>query len=176
MESKQPGQVFTAHARTVFLDFLRHTPNVTLAAKQIGISRRRVYQLRAKDPELAADWDDAIGEAVDALEAEARRRAVEGWIEPVYYRGEKIDEVRRYSDRLLEVLLQAHRPELFRRRHELTGPNGSPLPGTRVIQIPNDGDRLDEVARILRETGSFDGSDAPSERESGDPDGAQVPE
>lgn len=45
---------------------------------------------------------------------EADRRAVEGWLEPVYTRtGVKCGSVRRYSDRLLEVQLRAGDPDKY---------------------------------------------------------------
>jgi hypothetical protein len=43
----------------------------------------------------------------DALEREAWRRAVEGFDEPVHYQGEVVGYVKKYSDRMLELLLKA---------------------------------------------------------------------
>jgi hypothetical protein len=40
------------------------------------------------------------------LEAEARRRAVQGWDEPVFHQGRKVGTIRKYSDRMLEILLK----------------------------------------------------------------------
>ena len=49
-----------------------------------GISREAVRKRRKKEPDFAADFDQAQREATDALEAEARRRAVDGVDEPVF--------------------------------------------------------------------------------------------
>lgn len=38
-------------------------------------------------------------------------RAVDGWEEPVYYQGECIGHVQKYSDRLLELQAKRHCPE-----------------------------------------------------------------
>jgi hypothetical protein len=46
-------------------------------------------------------------------EAEADRRAMEGWDEPIVWRGEVTGEIRRYSDRLLELQLRAGDPEKY---------------------------------------------------------------
>ncbi|MGH7056864.1 MAG: hypothetical protein ACREFZ_03135 [Acetobacteraceae bacterium] len=61
--------------------------------------------------------------AVDALEAEARRRALEGVATAVVYGGRVVLDnagapltIRRYSDALLTLLLRAHRPEKYRLR------------------------------------------------------------
>ena len=66
------------------------------------------------DPDFALAWDEAVNIAADALEREAWRRAVEGFEEPVHYRGEVVGYVKKYSDRMLELLLKAHRPEKYR--------------------------------------------------------------
>lgn len=47
----------------------------------------------------------------EAREAEAHRRAVKGWKEPVYYKGIECGTIRRFSDRLLELLLKADNPK-----------------------------------------------------------------
>ncbi len=59
------------------------------------------------------------------LEAEARRRAVEGVRKPVYCRGEIVGTVKEYSDTLLIFLMKGARPEKYRDnvRVERTGPN-----------------------------------------------------
>ena len=70
--------------------------------------------MRRHSEDFAAQWDDALGEGVDILEAEARRRAVTGVDKPVYYKGEVVGSITKYSDRLLMFLLRAHRPQKFR--------------------------------------------------------------
>ena len=52
----------------------------------------------------------AKGEAFKTLEAESRRRSVEGWEVPVYHRGKQIGTVRRYSDTLLIFMLKGATP------------------------------------------------------------------
>lgn len=108
-------------ARTAFLDELRKRGNVSEAAAVAGIGRRTAYEVRDRDPEFAAAWDEAIEAAVDAMEAEAWRRAVEGVDEPVFGRVGKdqdgeVGTIRRYSDALMNTLLKAHRPEKYRER------------------------------------------------------------
>lgn len=85
----------TNRARETFLKEMRETCNVSHSARTAGIGRRTVYDWRDADPEFAAAWDEAEEEAVDALEKVARDRAIDG------------------SDRMLEILLKAHRPEKY---------------------------------------------------------------
>ena len=48
------------------------------------------------------------------------RRALEGVEEPVFYKGERVGVIRKYSDSLLILLLMAKRPDQFRERMDVT--------------------------------------------------------
>jgi hypothetical protein len=102
-----------------FLDALGKSAVVLLACRAAGVSRATVYRHRARSGRFARRWDDALEDAVDMLEAEARRRALHGTDRPVYYRGEAVGTVREYSDTLLIFLLKASRPERYRDRLDL---------------------------------------------------------
>ena len=104
--------------KTVFLEALVVTLNVTLACRRAGIARRTAYDWREADEGFARKWDDAVDEGVDLLEAELHKRAFEGVERPVYYKGEQVGTWRFYSDALAMFLLKAHRPERYR------GPSG----------------------------------------------------
>lgn len=106
----------TDRARGVFLSRLAETCNVSESARTAGISRQAAYEWRADDEIFAAAWEDAEEQAADKLEMVARERAIDG------------------SDRMLEILLKAHRPEKFveRLRSELSGPGGAPLQVTTI--------------------------------------------
>lgn len=104
----------TNRARNQFIQALTDTGNVSEAARAIGMSRQRLYEYREEDEAFKEEWDEAIEYATDALEKEARRRALEGWQEPVFYRGDVAGYVVKYSDRMLELLLKAHRPAKYR--------------------------------------------------------------
>lgn len=84
-----------------FLEIFRATGNVRLAADAAGVDRSTPYVRAARDPAFAAAWERAREDAVDVLEAEARRRALGG------------------SDALLMFLLRAHRPERYRETLDL---------------------------------------------------------
>ena len=99
--------------KAAFLCALRRTGNVSAAARAAGICRSRCYEARRRDREFAAAWTDALEEAVDMLEMEAFRRAVEGVGEDRFFRGDVVGTVTRYSDRLLMFLLKARRPSTF---------------------------------------------------------------
>ena len=114
----------------IFLSALAECGNVTHAARLAGWDRCYLYRKRQNDEAFAAAWKEAAVIGVAALEDEARRRAYEGWDEPVFHKGEECGTVRKFSDTLLIVLLKAHRPEKYqeRRQVEHSGKNGGPIP------------------------------------------------
>jgi len=113
-------------SRQRFLKYLAASGSVSLAAEAAEVARSSLYHLREHDSCFAAAWTEAVEIATDALEAEARRRAIEGVETPVIYGGRMVRDdagnplsVRRYSDSLLALLLRAHRPEKYRERSAL---------------------------------------------------------
>lgn len=131
-------------AKARFLRAYRQNGNVQASASAAKCGRRTVYQWLANDPHFKALYLEAHEDALDALEEEARRRAVDGYERPVYQGGKEAGRVREYSDVLLVTLLKGKRPEVFRERFEHSGPGGSPLPApvhqTNVlIYMPENG-------------------------------------
>ena len=107
-----------------FLSELAKSCNVSRAAEVAGIGRRTAYEHRELSEGFAAAWDDAIEQGIDALEFEARRRAMDGCERPVVSQGEIIATVREYSDPLTIFLLKAHRPERYRDRQSVDVTSG----------------------------------------------------
>lgn len=102
-----------------FLDALSKMANVRAACEVSGVSRAKVYAYRGQSQAFARRWEQALEVAYDRLEQEAWRRAVAGTERPVTVAGQR-EVIREYSDRMLEVLLKAHRPEKFRERYDVT--------------------------------------------------------
>lgn len=102
-----------------FLAALALTGNVTKAAKAVKKDRATVYRYRKESKEFAQMWDEAMEEAADLLESEARRRAVTGTLEPVFHKGVKVGAVRKYSDTLLIFLMKGARPDKYADRHKV---------------------------------------------------------
>lgn len=94
--------VRTDRARAEFLRVFSDTCNVSEAARAAGFSRSAAYAWREEDAEFAKDWDEAEQVAIDALEQVARDRAKSG-----------------KSDRMLEILLKAHRPDKYIERRQV---------------------------------------------------------
>ena len=99
--------------RDVFLEALREGYSVRHAAERAGPSAQRFYQWRQEDDVFGEEWAAAVEARTDLLEDEAHRRAVHGVAKGVWFRGERVGEELEYSDKLLEVLLRARRPEKY---------------------------------------------------------------
>lgn len=111
-------------AREAFLVELAQRGNVSAACAAAGLSRVWFYAERKTDEAFAEAWNEALETAIDAMELEARRRAVEGVEKPIVGRIGKdqdgiITHVREYSDSLMTLLLKAHRPDKYRERTDV---------------------------------------------------------
>lgn len=117
-----------------------------------------MYQLRDEDPAFAAEWDNALQEAMDNAEGETYRRAVKGTLKPVFHKGEEVGKIREYSDTLLMFWLKAHRPEKYREtvRNEMTGANGEPIKHEGTVKHEISGETATTIFDILATAGSFD--------------------
>lgn len=78
-----------------FLTTLRNTGNIRASCQAAGISRFTAYATRRNYAKFKADWEEALEDACDVLEAAARKRALDT------------------SDTLLIFLLKSHRSEVY---------------------------------------------------------------
>lgn len=121
--------------KRAFLAAYARTGNVSEAARIAGVNRMSHYNWLADDERYADVFAHAHDIAIEYLEAVARQRATEGWLEPVFHKGEVVGHVRKFSDTLLIFLLKGARPETYREnatiRHTGTGAGGA-------IQIEGD--------------------------------------
>lgn len=70
------------------------------------LSSTSAYRVKRRIAQFSDAWDVALEYRMPALERAAYQRAVEGWLEPVVYKGEVVAQRRRYSDAMLRLLLQ----------------------------------------------------------------------
>ena len=61
-----------------FLASLARHCNITQAAKEAGIARRTAYGRRDASPDFAEKWDEAIEEAIDAIEIAVYTESLKG--------------------------------------------------------------------------------------------------
>lgn len=129
MASRASNTSRTSKRDAAFFAALAQGAPVTQALATCGYTRSSAYRWKDEDPAFAQQWEQAVDTAVELMEREADRRAIEGVLEPVYWRGQKIGEVRKYSDVLLIFRLKALRPDKYRDnvRQENVGDSGGPV-------------------------------------------------
>lgn len=147
-----------------FLAALRDMPVLGHACDAVGIDRVTAWRRRQSDPDFDEAVQDAMEKGIDTAEAEAYRRGVTGWHEPVVDKGRLALQYRRVvgeggeerfeavldgsgqpvplsipkrSDALLQFVLKGRRRTVYGDKQELTGAGGGPL-------------QIDETARTAR--------------------------
>lgn len=114
VEAAMPGRHWDheriAATQQVIADILNHIVNygvMTHACLSAGISIRTFNQMVKEYPGLSALKDEAKDLYRDKVSRTVHNRAIDGWLEPVFYQGGLIGYIRKFSDRMLE--LQAKR-------------------------------------------------------------------
>jgi hypothetical protein len=136
--------------KSVFLAAFATCGNISAACRDASVSRSSVSEWRESDSEFAMQFETAGETAADLLEAEARRRAVEGFTEPVFQGGAQVGTITRYSDTLLIFLLKGRRRAVFGDRQELTGADGRPLLGEPLTDDERATKILTYLSSVLR--------------------------
>jgi hypothetical protein len=151
--------------KPAYLAALRQVPVIKHACEAAGIDRTTAWRAREADEEFAKAEQEAMEEGIDRAEAEAFRRGVVGFEEPVIDKGRlayryeryvdddgvehyrlQLDDngqpipltVRKHSDAMLGLLLKGRRKKVYADRTELTGPEGGPV------------QQVDETAKAAR--------------------------
>jgi hypothetical protein len=132
----KPQAPTTAGSQRAFLLAYANTGNVRAACEAAKVHRRTHYKW-LEDPAYSAQFEDAKVDATDALEREARRRALEGVLEPVFQIGEKVGSIRKFSDTLLIFLLKGLKPDTYRERVD-TRHSGNVVSTVAVRELTDD--------------------------------------
>ena len=96
-----------------FLEELAASCNPALAANKAGCNRQTAFKHKLSCEAFSERWDKALDTGVALLEECAMDRAINGWLEPVYAKGECIDYKRKYSDTLTIFMLKHWRPSRY---------------------------------------------------------------
>jgi hypothetical protein len=120
VKKKVRNRLRTVKWRQVFLEALARNGNILLSCRQAKVGRSTVYKHRDRYPDFAEQWDDAIEEGVDVLEARAWSLALNGSQKGVWYGGNRVGSEIDFNTTLLIFLLKANRPEKYRDNFDLT--------------------------------------------------------
>lgn len=115
MGDRPQGQQLTEEqsieAKRAFLEEFAQGGIVTPALKVAGVSFPTLARWQEHDEEFSLAYNLARKAADDRIRNEIKRRGLEGYEEPVFYQGEEVSRVRRYSDTLLIFLAKSRMPE-----------------------------------------------------------------
>jgi len=118
IEAAMPGREWDheriAFTQQVTANILNHLVNygvVTHACMSQGVSRRTLNELVKEYPGLSALKDEAKDLYRDKVSRAVHNRAIDGWLEPVFYQGQLTGYVRKFSDRMLELQAKRYVPE-----------------------------------------------------------------
>ena len=107
-------------AKHAFLEQYAQWANISYACKVAGVPRQNIYDWQEHDADFSRAFKIAESAATERLEREAWRRAVDGspYKRTSYWHGEPVgtDEKIEYSDQLLQLLLRARRPDVYREK------------------------------------------------------------
>ncbi len=124
LKKRRKGQTMTAkqrlEAQSAFLEAYEKTANILRAAEQAEISREIVYYWLEHDEQFLMVFNLADKAANAHIEAEIRRRAIEGWEEPLVSAGKRLGTVRKYSDTLLIFYAKRRMPEYRDKQPDIT--------------------------------------------------------
>ena len=128
--------------QAAFLAALARTGRIGKAAAAVPMDRGMHYWWLREDPAYPALFQETMERAADAWEDEAARRAIEGTVKPVFWRGYRCGGIREYSDGLLQFLLRGARPDKYRERAttEHVTPVGRPIQTEMTIRLVRPGD------------------------------------
>jgi hypothetical protein len=119
--------------------------NVVRSCEIAGIVRGTHWTWLGKDPDYREAFEFAKLLAVESLESEAMRRALEGVTRPVYQGGKLVGRERVYSDTLMIFLLKGLMPDRYRENTRVTLPGGAEVEGSGAL-------RIDQIEVAFRKT------------------------
>lgn len=97
-----------------FFAALSGCANITKSCKMVDMPYSYVLKNRHERPDFAERYDEAMKKGLQALEDKALEYAFDGIPRGVYYQGAKIGEEKEPSERLIEFVLKANKPEKYR--------------------------------------------------------------
>jgi len=111
---------FTDEMKMQYIHLLAKYGNKSKAAMALGISPSTTRKAKRDDEEFSEAVDVAMEIYRDTLEETITDRAVHGWDEPVFSQrlGTQIGTIKRFDNRLLELLAKRHIPA-FREKQQL---------------------------------------------------------
>jgi len=135
---------FTPELRLEFLGALEQFGAILTAADWCGATTTTIDNHRKSDPTFEEEVKAALERHRLALVAEARRRAIDGYLVPVFGKDGFVGTERKFSDSLLTTLLKAKGGAEFRDKVDVTSTNTN-------VNVPVPPVVADKLASLTRE-------------------------
>jgi len=152
--SMMKGAIITPGRLDALLEAIATGSEDLEACQFAGVQLQAMKKRLREDIEFAKAYKTARQARIEAYRSEARRRGIDGWTVPVFYRGEQVGFERKHSDRMLELLLKAEDPDTFGDR-KVVEILTTPMTGADVARavevgkIEGAAEALEAVARIF---------------------------
>lgn len=140
------NSVRTLVTRNTVLQILGAGGSVQMACDEAGIARSSFYLWKREDEAFRKATEDAIEGGTDLMEDEAFRRGVKGWLEPIYFQGDRVGYKRVYDGQMLRADLARRRKSWRTTNTEISGPDGRELMPVKTLT-------REELAEELRKRG-----------------------
>lgn len=122
--------------RRAFLKVLAQTGRPAEAAMAVGMTYITIEAYAKAYPLFASEYQEARAIYRDMVVNRAvEQRAIHGWLEPVFFKGQEVGQIRRYSDRLLELWAKKFDPEYSNATLTVQNPDGSALQAAGQITV-----------------------------------------
>lgn len=100
----------TGDQKAEFVRLMHRSGVAEYVLAHLGLTRTDLKAAQEADLSFAQACDDSLQIRRATIEEEVTRRAIDGWDEPVYHRGELAGHIRRFSDPMLALLARRHIP------------------------------------------------------------------
>lgn len=144
-----------------WLEVFTKTRGVVQSCDALKLHRTTPHRAKKVDPVFARAWAEAEVTVTEQLELSALGRAIEGWLEPVFFQGVQVGEIRRFSNSLTIFLLKCRKPSVYNIAPGQTG--------AEVTTQDQAGEIRDALALMERSVG---GKQDEQESETGDGENA----
>ena len=107
---------WTPEKQREFIEQLARIGVVAAAARAVGMSPKSSYTLLKRagaESSFARAWDEARRQGRSRARDTAIERSLNGVVTPIFYRGRKVGERRRFNDRLIIAALRFSRPDIY---------------------------------------------------------------
>jgi hypothetical protein len=112
--------------KDVFVRTLRRTLSVARSCDIACVEYRFALKHKNSDPEFRKAWESAIEASCDDIEEALKKRAVRGYLKPIYWQGKRVGFERKFDTTAAMFLLRGRRKKIFGDARSIVTINNAP--------------------------------------------------